>query len=74
MDGYKKKQLPWDSYTQIYRGLMEERGSGQDFLSRFAGFQNVCLLCSEASAERCHRSLAAEIIAQRCGLAPASHL
>lgn len=63
LSGYRKKEVSWEEYEKVYRELMEARGSCRHFLSRFAQYEKICLLCSEASPERCHRRLAAEMIA-----------
>lgn len=64
LDGYKKKSISWDKYVEMYNALLIKRGNYQSFETKFSAFQNICLLCSEATAEHCHRRLAAEIIAK----------
>ena len=63
LDDYKKKRFSWDSYVKMYIELILRRGDYKKFSTRFASFQNVCLLCSEPTAEQCHRRLLAEVIA-----------
>ena len=60
---YRKKEVSWERYEVVYRELMERRGTYRSFPKRFAQYENVCLLCSEATPEYCHRRLAAEMIA-----------
>ncbi len=51
----------WDVYTQEYMALLESR----DVLSRLERSffeRETCFLCSEASAEHCHRRLLAEYL------------
>lgn len=62
LDGYKKKIIIWDSYVKRYNELMEKRGSYKSFISKFGKYENICLLCSEATSENCHRRLLAELI------------
>ena len=62
LDGYKKKQFDWDEYVRQYLPLMERRRAANKFLSAFREMENVCLLCSEPTPERCHRRLLAEMI------------
>ncbi|MCI8809321.1 MAG: DUF488 domain-containing protein [Oscillibacter sp.] len=62
LDGYKKKQITWEGYVEGYTELMEKRGRHRDFAKRFSAYQNVCLLCSEPTPEKCHRRLLAEMI------------
>ena len=64
MDGFKKNHMPWDTYVVQYTHLMKERGDYTGFVAKFSSYQNICLLCSEATAERCHRRLLAEMIAE----------
>ena len=64
LDGYKKKNISWNEYEEMYTNLILKRGNYKNFCSEFADFQNVCLLCSESTAAQCHRRLAAEIISQ----------
>lgn len=63
LDGYRKKEISWAQYVEIYRNLMEQRGTYKTFTKRFSEYERVCLLCSEATPEQCHRRLAAEMIA-----------
>ena len=53
----------WESYQLRYLALLDERGI-PEILDRTLFENNTCcLLCSEATPERCHRRLAAERIA-----------
>lgn len=65
LDDYKKKRIDWEGYVSRYLPLMERRQAAAKFLTRFAGFDRVCLLCSEPTPERCHRRLLAELIAEQ---------
>jgi len=51
-----------DTYDKQYNKLLEERGDYKKFLEKFSSYENICLLCSEATAEKCHRRLMAELI------------
>ena len=62
LDEYKKKIITWSKYEEQYNLLMERRNVIDDFNNRFSGIGNLCLLCSEATPENCHRRLFAEII------------
>ena len=70
---YREKGMAWDDYAAEFRVLLAER----DVTSRLdrAGFDtpNV-LLCSEATAEHCHRRLVAEYLAQIWGDVEIVHL
>ena len=64
LSGYRKKEVSWEEYETVYRELVKSRDACRQFLLRFANYETVCLLCSEATPERCHRRLAAELIAE----------
>jgi uncharacterized protein (DUF488 family) len=62
LDEYKKRKGDWRAYEEQFLSLMASRGiestlSIDDFRSPTA------LLCSEASAEHCHRRLVCEYLA-----------
>jgi uncharacterized protein (DUF488 family) len=59
---YKKNVITWDDYVNLFDQLMERRCINEYLVSKYADlFKNnrVCLLCSESTPERCHRSLVA---------------
>lgn len=58
LDAYKKKRMDFTSYSTAFRELLIQRKIS-DNASRTL-FSNACLLCSEATAEHCHRRLVAE--------------
>ena len=62
LDSYKKKAISWDEYVRQYIPLMQKRNAVQKFTERFAKYRAVCLLCSEATPEYCHRRLLSEMI------------
>lgn len=62
LDAYKKKEISWAEYERQYNALLDARGDAPAFRERFSPYQNICLLCSEVSAQQCHRRLAAEQI------------
>jgi uncharacterized protein (DUF488 family) len=62
LDGYKKGSISWEEYVPIYRRIIEKRNTVIGFEMRYSG-ENICLLCAEPTAEKCHRRLAAEMIA-----------
>jgi uncharacterized protein (DUF488 family) len=72
--GDYRQDHDWSRYVARFEALMDERGV-PDNLDR-AGFGNEvsCLLCSEASPERCHRRLVAERIARAWGDVEIVHL
>jgi len=59
LDTYRKDH-DWSAYVQKFRPLMVQRNAqtlGQMITGRY---QAPCLLCSEATADQCHRRLVAE--------------
>ena len=72
-DDYRKDH-DWERYVPRFEALMDERGV-PDILDR-ASFeaQASCLLCSEATPERCHRRLIAERLVRAWGDVEVIHL
>src|SRR5689334_5678266 len=63
LKGYRADH-DWDRYVARFEPLMDERGA-PDMLDRAElAATPSCLLCSEATPERCHRRLVAERIAR----------
>ncbi|MEZ7198814.1 DUF488 domain-containing protein [Pseudodesulfovibrio karagichevae] len=60
LDGYKKKQIKWEQYVRQYEYLLKTRDLSSA-LSKI-DLDGACLLCSEPTADKCHRRLAAEYI------------
>jgi len=60
MDEYKSKKTNWQTYEKQYTELIAARNPlGKLDLNIFDG---ACLLCSEPTAEQCHRRLLAEYL------------
>ncbi len=59
LDAFRKHGGPWDEYEAGFARLMEERAAYARFDRRLLE-EGTCLLCSEATPERCHRRLVAE--------------
>jgi uncharacterized protein (DUF488 family) len=74
LDAYKKKgSMPWSEYEDRFLALMRERRIEAEF-DREAFERRTVLLCSEATAENCHRRLVAEYLAERWGKVQILHL
>lgn len=58
LDSYKKKDISWTDYELKFKRLLKQR-STEEHIS-VDELNNSCLLCSEATAEQCHRRLVAE--------------
>jgi uncharacterized protein (DUF488 family) len=61
LDTFKKNKGSWDIYTDAYLSLIRSR-KVESVLSRDSFQNKTVLLCSEATAERCHRRLALEYL------------
>ena len=61
LDAYKKGVISWDTYKDRFEALLEDRKVEDEFDPKL--FDGACLLCSEPTAEHCHRRLVAEHLA-----------
>jgi uncharacterized protein (DUF488 family) len=64
----------WDDYQAQFRPLLVDRQAeyvGRDILARY---RTVCLLCSEPTADHCHRRLVAEFWAEQIPTLRVVHL
>ena len=59
LDDYRKSK-DWNVYVRRFTSLMDERDMCSLLHSLAGDRQSVVLLCSEATAEQCHRRLLAE--------------
>jgi uncharacterized protein (DUF488 family) len=73
LDAYKKMKGDWDSYTHAYLSLIRGRKVESE-LSREAFNRRTVLLCSEPTAEHCHRRLALEYLQSKWGDISVVHL
>jgi uncharacterized protein (DUF488 family) len=73
LDGYKKKQTPWEEYEARFLALLVDRRV-EDTVDRRLFEVPAALLCSEPTAEHCHRRLVAEYLAAKWGDARIVHL
>jgi uncharacterized protein (DUF488 family) len=64
LDAYKKRKGDWATYETAFHDLMEDRRI-HEVLSPASFEQRTALLCSEPTAEHCHRRLVAEFLAER---------
>lgn len=63
LDDYKKRKGDWSRYERDFMALMAEREI-ERAISPTEFELPTALLCSEATAERCHRRLVCEYLAQ----------
>ena len=73
LDSYKKQGGSWETYERQFLALMRER-SAADRINRESFNQPTALLCSEATAEHCHRRLVCEYLNESWGEVNATHL
>jgi uncharacterized protein (DUF488 family) len=64
----------WNRYVERFEGLMDERGVPETLDRSMFETQTCCLLCSEASPDRCHRGLIADRLAKSWNSVEVIHL
>jgi uncharacterized protein (DUF488 family) len=64
LDAFKKKKGSWEDYTEAYLALIRSR-KVESVLSKSSFEKKTVLLCSEPTAEHCHRRLALEYLQQQ---------
>lgn len=69
---WRGDEIGWEEYEARFRALLVERRVEDH--ARVADFDRACLLCSEASADRCHRRLVAEHLQRALGSIDVVHL
>jgi uncharacterized protein (DUF488 family) len=73
LDAFKKQKGSWETYTDAYLALIGSR-KVESAISQESFQKKTVLLCSEASAEHCHRRLALEYLQQHWGGVRIIHL
>lgn len=73
LDAYKKKKGSWQEYEQHFLALMAERKI-EDYIDRKLFEIPTVLLCSETTAEHCHRRLVLEYLRGEWGDLELIHL
>lgn len=73
LDAFKKNKGSWDIYTHAYRSLIRSR-KVESVLSKESFQKKTVLLCSEATAQHCHRRLALEYLQEHWGDVIIRHL
>jgi uncharacterized protein (DUF488 family) len=73
LDQFKKqKEIDWSEYERQFNQLME--GRKPEARHQPGEFDQACLLCSEETAEHCHRRLVAEHLKRKWGEVEIRHL
>ena len=67
---YQEKLITWEEYTAEFERIMQARRIVPHILTNYSDSPEVryCLLCTEVSAENCHRRLIAEKFAEVFGM------
>ncbi|MFN8550745.1 MAG: DUF488 domain-containing protein [Candidatus Obscuribacterales bacterium] len=73
LDDYKKKKGSWDVYEKQFLSLLNER-QVEKRISRNLFSKRTVLLCSESTAEQCHRRLVVEYLQSEWGPISVKHL
>ena len=73
LDTYKKQKGSWSDYEQRFLALMRERRVEEKISPQLFAIPTV-LLCSEATAEHCHRRLVLEYLQEKWGDIEIIHL
>ena len=73
LDGYKKAKGSWNDYERKFLQLMAERKIDEKIDKRLFDAPTA-LLCSERTAEHCHRRLVVEYLREKWGDTSVVHL
>jgi uncharacterized protein (DUF488 family) len=73
LDDYRGKAASWEEYERRFLALMAERQIERN-LDRAIFERPAVLLCSEATADRCHRRLVLEYLREKWGDVAITHL
>lgn len=57
---YRQKKIEWKDYERQFKEILDDRNVLKNL--NYSIFDNAVLLCSESSAEYCHRRLVAEYL------------
>ena len=73
LKAYQRKEISWEQYHVAFRELLARR-EAETLLSKSSFATPTVLLCSEPTAEKCHRKLVAEYLAAAWGETTVVHL
>jgi uncharacterized protein (DUF488 family) len=74
LDAYKKQKGSWQAYQVQFLHLMAEREIERHLDQDHFATRPTALLCSERTAEHCHRRLVLEYLQEKWGNVAAVHL
>lgn len=66
LDNYRANKVSWNEYENVFSKIMANRQIEERFKKLYKKHENVCLLCTEPTAEQCHRRLVAEYLQKHC--------
>ena len=66
LDNYRANKVSWKEYENVFAKIMASRRIEERFKKLYKNYKNVCLLCTEPTAEQCHRRLVAEYLQKHC--------
>jgi uncharacterized protein (DUF488 family) len=72
LDAYKKSGIDWAEYERQFMDLLGARRP--DKRLKRSDLDHACLLCSEPTANHCHRRLVAEYLQREWGNVAVQHL
>jgi uncharacterized protein (DUF488 family) len=73
LDAYKKQKGSWELYEEAFLALMRSR-SIETVIDKDSFARKTVLLCSEPTAEQCHRRLVLEYLQEHWGGLTITHL
>jgi uncharacterized protein (DUF488 family) len=74
LNKYKKNIISWHDYVKEFEETMVERKIDYYIRHTYSDKENICLLCSEASADKCHRKLVANKFKMQFGEVEIFHI
>ena len=72
LDNFKKNKGQWSEYERDYLILLRDRGVERTMVDIIQSYD--CFLCSEPTADNCHRRLASEYLSKKWGNIDIRHL
>lgn len=66
LKSYRSKEITWEEFEKKYNKQIEDSNAISGLNKN--DFEDACLLCSEETAEKCHRRILAEKLAQIWGI------
>lgn len=66
LKSYRSKEITWEEFEKKYNKQIEDSNAISGLNKN--EFEDACLLCSEETAEKCHRRILAEKLAQIWGI------